>query len=268
MLQGPLWQTNATLLEAGDDVVLVDPAQFHDELAVLRAAVDDRHPERVWLLITHADFDHVQGIPIFPDATVVAEAETAERLLDGRAAEGLRGAGTRPRGGLGRHVARRQGHRPRRTRAPRRARARGDRRRRAPGSRRRLRLPRARRAGSGRLPLGDHVPVLHPRGDGGARLDRAAARGDRAACDRHGRPRPRSRARPRDRDAHRDRGRALPRGTGGSCRRGRRPRAAARVRAAARLPRRAAAREHRRLRDVRPARLQRAHGTARRRHQA
>jgi hydroxyacylglutathione hydrolase len=93
VLQGPLWQTNATLLEAGDDVVLVDPAQFPDELALLRAAVDALRPERLWLLITHADFDHVQGIPIFPEGTVVAEARTAQQLVDGRAAEGLRGAG-------------------------------------------------------------------------------------------------------------------------------------------------------------------------------
>jgi glyoxylase-like metal-dependent hydrolase (beta-lactamase superfamily II) len=93
VLQGPLWQTNATLLEAGDDVVLVDPAQFPGELALLRAAVDGLHPERLWVLITHADFDHVQGIPIFPDGTVAAEAKTAERLADGRAAEGLREAG-------------------------------------------------------------------------------------------------------------------------------------------------------------------------------
>jgi glyoxylase-like metal-dependent hydrolase (beta-lactamase superfamily II) len=93
VLQGPLWQTNATLLEAAGDVVLVDPAQFPDELAVLRAAVDALRPERLWLLITHADFDHVQGIPVFPEGTVVTDAETAERLIDGRAAEGLRAAG-------------------------------------------------------------------------------------------------------------------------------------------------------------------------------
>jgi hydroxyacylglutathione hydrolase len=93
ILQGPLWQTNATLIEAGSDVVLVDPAQFPDELAVLRAAVNQLRPERLWVLITHADFDHVQGIPIFPEGTVVAEPATAEQLVDGRAAEGLRGAG-------------------------------------------------------------------------------------------------------------------------------------------------------------------------------
>jgi glyoxylase-like metal-dependent hydrolase (beta-lactamase superfamily II) len=93
VLQGPLWETNATLIEAGGDVVLVDPAQFPDELSILRSAIDDLRPERLWLLITHADFDHVQGIPIFPEGTVVAEAGTAERLVDGRAAEGLRGAG-------------------------------------------------------------------------------------------------------------------------------------------------------------------------------
>jgi hydroxyacylglutathione hydrolase len=93
VLQGPLWQTNATLIEAGRDVVLIDPAQFPDELEVLRRTVDALAPERLWVLITHADFDHVQGIPIFPEATVVAEDGTAERLVDGRAAEGLRGAG-------------------------------------------------------------------------------------------------------------------------------------------------------------------------------
>jgi hydroxyacylglutathione hydrolase len=93
VLQGPLWQTNAALIEAGSDLVLVDPAQFPDELALLRATVDDLRPERLFVLITHADFDHVQGIPIFPEATVVAEPETAKQLTDGRAAEGLRGAG-------------------------------------------------------------------------------------------------------------------------------------------------------------------------------
>jgi hydroxyacylglutathione hydrolase len=93
VLQGPLWQTNATLIEAGDDVVLVDPAQFPAELAVLRQAVDGLAPARLWLLITHADFDHVQGIPLFAEGTVAADGETAERLRDGRAAEGLRAAG-------------------------------------------------------------------------------------------------------------------------------------------------------------------------------
>jgi hydroxyacylglutathione hydrolase len=93
VLQGPLWQTNATLIESGDDLVLVDPAQFPDELAALRAAVDRSAPERLWLLVTHADFDHVQGIPLFPEATVAAERETSERLRDGRAAAGLRAAG-------------------------------------------------------------------------------------------------------------------------------------------------------------------------------
>jgi hydroxyacylglutathione hydrolase len=93
VLQGPLWQTNATLIDAGRDVVLVDPAQFPGELEVLRRTVDALAPERLWVLITHADFDHVQGIPVFPEAIVVAEAGTAARLVDGRAAEDLRGAG-------------------------------------------------------------------------------------------------------------------------------------------------------------------------------
>ena len=183
VLQGPLWETNATLLEAGPDVVLIDPAQFPDELGALRRTVDALAPERLWVLITHADFDHVQGIPVFPEATVVAEAGTAERLVDGRAAEGLRRAGadfgvawddtlradriigcSAPEllGELEVVAIDARGHQDHGAAFV---------------------FPSMGVLCGRRLPVGDHVPVLHPRSRRGARLERSPVRRDRAVRD-------------------------------------------------------------------------------------
>ena len=46
-----------------------------------------------FLLVTHADYDHVCGIPCFPDAQVVAGAGAAVKLEDGSAAAGLLSGG-------------------------------------------------------------------------------------------------------------------------------------------------------------------------------
>jgi glyoxylase-like metal-dependent hydrolase (beta-lactamase superfamily II) len=45
------------------------------------------------LLVTHADYDHVCGIPYFPDAEVAAGAGTAAKVRDGSAAAGLASGG-------------------------------------------------------------------------------------------------------------------------------------------------------------------------------
>ena len=66
---------------------------------MLRAAVDAA--PRAPLAAHHHAIDHVQGIPIFPEATVVAEAETSERCSTARAAQAVCERRTRPRGGPG-----------------------------------------------------------------------------------------------------------------------------------------------------------------------
>lgn len=87
--QSPLWQTNSLLAAANGTVVLCDPAYTPDEIRGIRSAAEERARDGVHILITHADFDHVCGIPYFPEAEVVAGEETAEKLRSGAAAEGL-----------------------------------------------------------------------------------------------------------------------------------------------------------------------------------
>jgi hydroxyacylglutathione hydrolase len=87
--QAPLWQTNSLLAVSGDDALLCDPAFTPEEIGVIAMEARRRSPGRSFLLVTHADYDHVCGIPYFPDAEVLAGAEAAARLRDGRAAAGL-----------------------------------------------------------------------------------------------------------------------------------------------------------------------------------
>jgi glyoxylase-like metal-dependent hydrolase (beta-lactamase superfamily II) len=88
--QAPLWQTNALLALADGDALLCDPAITPDEI---QAIADTASGRRSFLVVTHADYDHVCGIPYFPDAEVVAGADTAAKVRDGSAARGLASGG-------------------------------------------------------------------------------------------------------------------------------------------------------------------------------
>ena len=83
VLRSDLWATNSAIVHAGDACLVCDPSIFPDEIAEIRTAT--RGYERVYLLITHSDFDHVCGIPAFADATVVTGATTAAAIGDGTA---------------------------------------------------------------------------------------------------------------------------------------------------------------------------------------
>jgi len=91
--QTPLWQTNSLLAVVDGDALLCDPALTPAEIDAIRSEARLHGSEVRYLLVTHADYDHVCGIPSFPDAEVVAGAETAERLRDGTAAAGLASGG-------------------------------------------------------------------------------------------------------------------------------------------------------------------------------
>ena len=84
----PLWQTNSLLAVAGSDALLCDPA-LTAEIEAIGAEARRRAHNALFLLVTHADYDHVCGIPYFPEAEVSAGAETGEQLRDGTAAAGL-----------------------------------------------------------------------------------------------------------------------------------------------------------------------------------
>lgn len=91
--QSPLWQTNSLAAGADDAVLLCDPAYSPDEIESIREFSERLGAGFSHLGITHADFDHVCGIPYFPHAEVFAGEATAEKLLNGTAAEGLEANG-------------------------------------------------------------------------------------------------------------------------------------------------------------------------------
>ena len=91
--QTPLWQTNSLLAVANGEALLCDPALTAAELDAIGAEVRRRAGEARYLLVTHADYDHVCGIPSLPEAEVVAGLETGVRLRDGTAASGLASGG-------------------------------------------------------------------------------------------------------------------------------------------------------------------------------
>jgi hydroxyacylglutathione hydrolase len=91
--QAPLWQTNSLLAVSGGDVLLCDPAFTPKEIGAIAAEAKRHAGGRSFLLVTHADYDHVCGIPCFRGAEVAAGADTAAKLRDGSAAAGLASGG-------------------------------------------------------------------------------------------------------------------------------------------------------------------------------
>jgi hydroxyacylglutathione hydrolase len=87
--QTALWQTNAVLVVAGRDTLLCDPSWEPAEIAGLREAAEPGGDGATYILVTHADYDHTCGIGAFPDATVVAGEETAERIRTGAVGRAL-----------------------------------------------------------------------------------------------------------------------------------------------------------------------------------
>jgi glyoxylase-like metal-dependent hydrolase (beta-lactamase superfamily II) len=85
--QAPLWQTNSLLAVSGSEALLCDPALAPDEIAAIRAEVDGAGGGPLHLLVTHGDFDHVCGIPYFPEAQVSAGEEAARRIREDAAGE-------------------------------------------------------------------------------------------------------------------------------------------------------------------------------------
>src|SRR5579871_3243466 len=81
-----LYQT--TTLEFRRDArrLLVDPGISPWEIEEIVAASADPVTD---VLLTHADWDHVLGIPALPDATVWGSRVAAERIATGEAAESL-----------------------------------------------------------------------------------------------------------------------------------------------------------------------------------
>ena len=79
-----LYQTTTLELRRDGVRLLVDPGIAPWEIEEVVAA----HPEPVGhVLLTHADWDHVLGVPALPGARVTASAGAAERIRSGTARE-------------------------------------------------------------------------------------------------------------------------------------------------------------------------------------
>src|SRR4051794_36797426 len=98
------WQTTCTILHEGDETFIVDSLIYPDELDALPGILGQAGWGLSGLLVTHADWDHVLGRLVFPEASVGVAETTAARLRaePGDAARRRRGAdgdgpGPRPR---------------------------------------------------------------------------------------------------------------------------------------------------------------------------
>jgi glyoxylase-like metal-dependent hydrolase (beta-lactamase superfamily II) len=74
------WQTNAVVLRAGDEAVLIDSPYLPDELDALPSLLAGAGFEPDGLLATHADFDHLLGRLAFPGKTLGLGESSVERL--------------------------------------------------------------------------------------------------------------------------------------------------------------------------------------------
>lgn len=91
--QTPLWQTNSVLALAPNEALVCDPAFTPAEIESIRAEARRRVKGPLYVVVTHGDFDHICGIPYFPDAEVIAGEEAARRIESGAASDEMRDGG-------------------------------------------------------------------------------------------------------------------------------------------------------------------------------
>ncbi|MGX8238009.1 MBL fold metallo-hydrolase [Exiguobacterium undae] len=77
--QSTLMKTTSTLIETPDCLIVVDPGWLPDEIATIRRDVEIiRHDRPLYIVYTHAHFDHILGAYAFKDAIAIA----SRRFID------------------------------------------------------------------------------------------------------------------------------------------------------------------------------------------
>ncbi len=86
-----LWQTQCAVMASQGAVLVMDPGFFPHEVQAARECAANAAAvagERL-LVLSHSDFDHIVGVPSFPDWTVVASSRW-DRRNERRARQALR----------------------------------------------------------------------------------------------------------------------------------------------------------------------------------
>ncbi|GGF92492.1 MBL fold metallo-hydrolase [Paenibacillus abyssi] len=79
VFQSALFQTNATIVETDDLLLLVDPTWLPHEITEIKEYVKAARGQRqLYLLFTHSDFDHLIGYSAFQDAVTIGSRALAE----------------------------------------------------------------------------------------------------------------------------------------------------------------------------------------------
>jgi glyoxylase-like metal-dependent hydrolase (beta-lactamase superfamily II) len=90
VFESVLYRTNTAVLEWEGGMLVTDPNWLPDEVAAIRAFVDERLKGReLWLFFTHSDYDHIIGAGAFPEAQVLASYAFAHRTDPGAALQAV-----------------------------------------------------------------------------------------------------------------------------------------------------------------------------------
>ncbi len=80
LLSSQVWQTNCTIVHAGEECFMIDSPILPEELHALPAVLEQTGLSLSGLLSTHGDWDHLLGRLAFPDAPLGCAQSTSERL--------------------------------------------------------------------------------------------------------------------------------------------------------------------------------------------
>jgi glyoxylase-like metal-dependent hydrolase (beta-lactamase superfamily II) len=86
-----LWQTQCAVMRSAGAVLVIDPGFLPHEIEAAKSLADEvagAGADR-YLVLSHSDFDHIVGVPYFPDWTIVASARW-DRRNERRARAALR----------------------------------------------------------------------------------------------------------------------------------------------------------------------------------
>jgi hydroxyacylglutathione hydrolase len=79
VFQSEIFQTNSTVIETDDCIILVDPTWLPNEVEEIKQYVYSKKGDRpLYLIFTHSDWDHIIGYGAFPDAITIGSQEMAD----------------------------------------------------------------------------------------------------------------------------------------------------------------------------------------------